>query len=425
MVPPRAEGVPAAATATEALITPPPPAPVTGVEEVGTIVEASATQAVMGASDTAGPGGEDVVVVIDEGLAAPLSSESRDVVIPLAPGATQAVVVTSSLPTVRVLGPSPAAEASGPPPTAEMAKTSSDQITLTAEEVMELTTCWYIVFSGVRVIDLDGSQYSEKGFEAAEEPVSNMPTITETLASVLKALQEYESTGGFSSMAEAEAAGAALVAPVGLAEPTVGASAQSAVDGGLEAPPLEPAKATVAPAPLAEAGASKAIVGEEASSLPRPVAADAESIEVRIPDEPTAVAQGPVAPEMATRAASLEIQEVEEVGAFLSQGVAGDEARTLELACASWAASSGLGANSDGDEEAMTRNTLERGMTWARRAFDELILPATSVSFLVRGVASQSRDLLVLRHLSLSRWLQVLESSGRRRAREVQKLCTE
>jgi hypothetical protein len=63
----------------------------------------------------------------------------------------------------------------------------------------------------------------------------------------------------------------------------------------------------------------------------------------------------------------------------------GNEARTLELACASWAASSGLGADSEDDEEATTRNTLERGMTWAHRAFDELILPATSVSFLVGG----------------------------------------
>jgi hypothetical protein len=53
--------------------------------------------------------------------------------------------------------------------------------------------------------------------------------------------------------------------------------------------------------------------------------------------------------------------------------------------CVSWAASSGLGADSEDDEEAAARNALEHGMTWARRAFDELILPATSVSFLVRG----------------------------------------
>jgi hypothetical protein len=33
----------------------------------------------------------------------------------------------------------------------------------------------------------------------------------------------------------------------------------------------------------------------------------------------------------------------------------------------------------------MARNTLERGLTWAHCAFNELILPATSVSFLVEG----------------------------------------
>jgi hypothetical protein len=240
---------------------------------------------------------------------------------------------------------------------------------------MELATCRYIDFPGVGVIDLEGPQYSEKGYEAVEKRMSNAPMIRETLASVSKALQEYESAGGFSSAVGAEVADAALVAPVGLPEPTVGASAQLAVDGGLEAPPPEPAKATDAPTPVAEAGASEAIVGEEASSPPHPVAVDAESVEVRIPDEPAAVAQGPVTPETATRAASPEIQEVEEAGASLSQGVAGNEARTLELACVSWAASSGLGADSEDDKEVAARNTLERGMTWVHRAFDELILP--------------------------------------------------
>jgi hypothetical protein len=158
---------------------------------------------------------------------------------------------------------------------------------------------------------------------------------------------------------------------------------------------------------------------------PRPVAVDAESVEVRIPDEPAAVTQRPIAPETATRATSPEIKEVEEVVASLSQGAAGNKSCTLELARVSWAASSGLGADSEGDEEAATRNTLERGLTWAHCAFDELILPVTSVSFLVWTVDSPSRDLLGLRLSSLSRRLQVLESSGRRRAREVRKLRAE
>jgi hypothetical protein len=181
--------------------------------------------------------------------------------------------------------------------------------------------------------------------------MSNAPTIRETLASVSRALQEYESAGGFSSAAGAEAANAALVAPVGLAEPIVGVSTPSAVDEGLEAPPPQPTEATDALAPVAEASASKAAVREEASLPPRLVAADTKSVEVRIPDETAAIAQGPVAPEMETRAASPEIQEVEEARASLSQGVAGDEACTLELACVSWATSSGLGTDSEDDEE--------------------------------------------------------------------------
>jgi hypothetical protein len=84
------------------------------------------------------------------------------------------------------------------------------------------------------------------------------------------------------------------------------------------------------------------------------------------------------------RTTSLEIQVAEETALSLSQGAAGGEARTLELACSSWAATTVLDADSEDDEEAAARHTLERGMTWVRRAFDELILPATSVSFLVK-----------------------------------------
>jgi hypothetical protein len=215
--------------------------------------------------------------------------------------------------------------------------------------------------------------------------MSNAPTIRETLASVSRVLQEYESAGGFSSAVGAEAANVALMAPVGLAEPTIGASAPLAVDEGLETLPLHATEAPDAPAPVAEADASKAIVREETPLQPCPVAAGTDSVEVCIPDESAAVAQGSVTSETATRAASPEIQEVEEAGASLSQGVAGDKARTLELACVLGAASSGLGADSEDDEDAAARNTLERKMTCARRAFDELILPATSVRFLVRG----------------------------------------
>jgi hypothetical protein len=63
-------------------------------------------------------------------------------------------------------------------------------------------------------------------------------------------------------------------------------------------------------------------------------------------------------------------------------GAAGSEVQSLDLACALWAATSGSGDDAEDNEEAAACNTLECGLNWARRAFDELILPVTSISFL-------------------------------------------
>jgi hypothetical protein len=123
------------------------------------------------------------------------------------------------------------------------------------------------------------------------------------------------------------------------------------------------------------------VVREVGPSSPRPVAAATE--EVLVLGQPTVAPQERVAPEGMTNATSLEIQEVEEgSGAALSQGAASGEAQALELACTPWAATFEAGDDTENDEEAAMCNTLERGLAWARRAFDELILPATSVSFL-------------------------------------------
>jgi hypothetical protein len=65
----------------------------------------------------------------------------------------------------------------------------------------------------------------------------------------------------------------------------------------------------------------------------------------------------------------------------LPQGATSGEAQTLELAGTPWAAASEHGDDAKDDEEVAACNTLESGLNWARRAFDELILPATSVSF--------------------------------------------
>jgi hypothetical protein len=70
---------------------------------------------------------------------------------------------------------------------------------------------------------------------------------------------------------------------------------------------------------------AEAVVGEEESSSPCPVVADAGEVETHVPDEPAAAIQEPVTPETMTGATSLEIQEVEETWASLSKSAAGGE----------------------------------------------------------------------------------------------------
>jgi hypothetical protein len=123
------------------------------------------------------------------------------------------------------------------------------------------------------------------------------------------------------------------------------------------------------------------VVAGAGPSSPRPVAAVAG--EVLVPSQPAATPQERDALEGTTRAASPEIQEAEEnPGAALSQDVGSGEAQVIELDCAPWAAVFEAGDDSEDDEEAAACNTLERRLVWAHRAFDELILPAMSVSFL-------------------------------------------
>jgi hypothetical protein len=150
-------------------------------------------------------------------------------------------------------------------------------------------------------------------------------------------------------------------------------------------------EAAETPALVAEPVSAEAVTDEEETSPLGPVTVEVEDVETRALDEPTTAALGFAVPESMARAITPEIQVAEEMEASLSQGAVGGHARTLELACSSWATTTGLEADSEDDEEAAACHTLEHGMTWARRAFDELILPATSVSFITKG------SLLILR----------------------------
>jgi hypothetical protein len=166
---------------------------------------------------------------------------------------------------------------------------------------------------------------------------------------------------------------------------------------GHEASP-QPAKAVESIATAAAASAAEGVVGEVGSSSPPSVAAGAD--EVLVSGEPAAALQERVAPEDMTRAASPDIQEVEEdAGATLLQGAASGGAQSLELACTSWAATSD---DAEDDEEVAARNTLECGLNWAGHTFDELILPATAVSFCTCNSYLQLSNLFEKCRLSLS-----------------------
>jgi hypothetical protein len=144
-------------------------------------------------------------------------------------------------------------------------------------------------------------------------------------------------------------------------------------------------------------GAVEGVVGGAGPSSPQPVAATVE--EVPVPSQLTVAPRERGAPEGTTRvaspqerdtpegtirAASPEIQEaVENSGAALPQGTASGEAQALELTRAPWTAAFEVGDDTEDDEVDATCNTLERGLLWASHAFDELILPTTSVSSLV------------------------------------------
>jgi hypothetical protein len=102
-----------------------------------------------------------------------------------------------------------------------VAESSSARVSLTAEEVMELATCRYIDFPGVGVIDLEAPQLPEKVCEVAAERM----TIIETIASVSKALQEYERAGSFAPAVATDTEDVALAAPAVHVEPSTDASA--------------------------------------------------------------------------------------------------------------------------------------------------------------------------------------------------------
>jgi hypothetical protein len=239
-------------------------------------------------------------------------------------------------------------------------------------------------FPGIGVVDLDAPGLpgnDQEMLEMATERMFAEPMILETTASVTLALRQYKSAGGSAPPAASEVVEAVPAEPATGAESAAVVPVPTLAREGQEASLPQPAEAATSATVPAADDAAVDVAGEARPSSPRLVASAAD--EVPAPDEPAASPLEHVAPEGTTRAASPEIQEAEEdTGAVLPQGATSGEAQTLELACTSWAAAFESDDDAEDDEKVVARGTLERGLEWACRAFDELILPATSVSFL-------------------------------------------
>jgi hypothetical protein len=128
----------------------------------------------------------------------------------------------------------------------------------------------------------------------------------------------YERADGFTSAATADVEDVALAAPAARVEPAEYAFAPPHVDEGREASSPRPVEAAETPAPVAKPVLAVAVVGEEGTSPPGPVAVEVEGVEACVLDEPAAVAQESAVPETVARATTLEIQVAEETGASLS-----------------------------------------------------------------------------------------------------------
>jgi hypothetical protein len=257
------------------------------------------------------------------------------------------------------------------------------------EGVADAPSSRYVDFPSIRIIDLDATELPSNDWEILEVAMERMfadLSILDAIASVPPVPRQDEGAGGSVPPTVLEAAKGDSV----VIEPPPISAGEST-----NAPLLQPAEAGMDTPTPSVVGVVEGVVEGVGPSSSQPAAATAE--EVPVLSQPTAAPQECDAPEGTTRAASPqerdapggttttaspEIQEVvENSGATLPRGIRSGEAQALELACVPWAAAFKVGDDTEDDEKAEACNTLERGLAWARRAFDELILPATSVSF--------------------------------------------
>jgi hypothetical protein len=338
-----------AATVVEESVAPPPPATVIVIEEEWTVMEITAPQATLEPSAGAGTGGEDVVMVpADDGLVPSLPAREHDAATSTAPESSIAEGAAS------------------------------------VEGATDLSSSRYVDFPGIGTIDLDVADLPSNDREMLEVAMEQMfadLSILDTITSTASALCQDEGAGVSVPPAAPEAAEGVLGESSDGTESVVIMPLPTSDGEGMGASLSEPAEAVTIVPTASVIGAAKGVVGGAKPSSPRPAATVVE--EVLVPSQPSVAPRERDALKGVTRAASPKIQEAEmNSSTALLQGAGSGETQILELASTPWAATFEAGDDTEDDEEAAACNTLERRLVWARRAFGELILPATSVSFL-------------------------------------------
>jgi hypothetical protein len=295
-----------------------------------------------------GSGGEDVVMVpVDDGAAPPPPTREHDAAASVAPEPSAAGTATS------------------------------------IEGAEDMSMSRYLTIPGIGTIDLDATELPSNDreiLEAVTERVFTNPSLLDTIMLGPPAPRQDGDAGGPASSAAPEAAEGVLEESAAGAESAAIVPPLLSTGENADAPLHQTAEAVVAAPPPLIAGAAEEVVGAAEPWSPQPAVA---AEEVTAQSQPTTVPQEHDAPEGATRAASPEIHEAREnSGAALPRDVGGSDVRVLELVGFSWAAAFEIGDVVEDDEEAVVCNTLERGLAWARRTFDELILPTMSLSLL-------------------------------------------
>jgi hypothetical protein len=221
-VPLRAEEAPSVVAEMRTPTTPPPPASTATVEEGEAATEATVTRAAPEAPSGAGPSVEGEVVVLDEDTTPPPTSERHDAAVVLVLESAQVPVMACHLPTVEVSVPPSDDGSSRSSPDCGGGRVLLGPSFPHDRGMMDLETYRYNDLPGVGVIDLEAPQLPEKEYDAAAEWRSNELTIMETIASVSKALQEYERAGGFAPATAEDTEEVALAVGVLDRQPTKG-----------------------------------------------------------------------------------------------------------------------------------------------------------------------------------------------------------